>query len=49
MSVVALAFGYLVLPMTAIGIAIGSATNVYAVMDKVLYYHYIHYIHYIVL
>lgn len=34
-SVVALAFGYLVLPMTAIGVAIGSATSVYSMIDKV--------------
>ena len=34
-SVVTLAFGYLVLPLTAIGVAIGSATNVFAVIDQV--------------
>lgn len=31
-----LAFGYLVLPLTAIGVAIGSATNVFAVIKKVI-------------
>ena len=34
-SVVTLAFGYLVLPLTAIGVAVGSATNVFAVINMV--------------